>query len=227
MNKPSLDIYIVNGNITIFCGTHSDRFKNDILNSSLFSALVAAKPGTDREKSWSTYTDTLGKLFWVVNSRNTQRLEFKNKSLLDIVDQGADGDLPNLERQALADAFSALTKLQSDSLPVKNFVAKLQANTSTATNSDVSVSTTAILTIVCNNKSAITLQTAFRTAHPIAIDLLDRPELTSINNGTNNFRLMRCLLDEHRYNGISAKIQDKLVKKIEAELLHINLPTDK
>jgi hypothetical protein len=57
MSNPIFDVYLVNGNITIFCGAHSESFKNDILDSSLFATLETAKQSKAQELSWSTYTE--------------------------------------------------------------------------------------------------------------------------------------------------------------------------
>lgn len=58
------------------------------------------------------------------------------------------------------------------------------------------------------------------------MDILDKPRLISIDNGENNFRLMRSSLNERQYTEFRAIIRKKLGQKIETELFHIPLPTD-
>jgi hypothetical protein len=226
MSNPIFDVYLVDGNITIFCGAHSESFKNDILDSSLLAILETAKQSKAQELSWSTYTDYLGKFGWVLNSRSTQMLGFCNNNLLEVVEQGMGSDLPNDEQQAIADAFSALTRLENESCAVKAFIKKLQQNATTSTDSSASISTATLLTIVYSDKTLMSLQIAFETSPPLEMDILDKPRLISIDNGENNFRLMRSSLNERQYTEFRAIIRKKLGQKIETELLHIPLPTD-
>lgn len=164
MSNPIFDVYLVNGNITIFCGAHSESFKNDILDSSLFATLETAKQSKAQELSWSTYTDYLGKFGWLLNSRSTQMLGFCNNNLLEVVEQGMGSDLPKAEQQAIADAFSALTRLENESCAVKAFIKKLQQNATASTDSSASISTATLLTIVYSDKTLMSLQIAFETS---------------------------------------------------------------
>lgn len=226
MSNPISDIYLANGNITVFCNAHSENLKNDILDSSLLAALETAKQGKSQELSWSTYTDYLGKLGWVLNGRSAQQLGFSNNNLLEVMEQGMGSTLPKAEQQAIANAFAALTRLENESAAVKAFIKKLKENATASTDSSASISTATLLTIVYSDKTVMTLQIAFETSNPLEMDILDKPRLISIDNGANNFRLMRSSLDERRYNEFRAIVRKKLGQKIETELLHIPLPTD-
>jgi hypothetical protein len=142
------------------------------------------------------------------------------------VEQGMGSDLPKAEQQAIADAFSALTRLENESCAVKAFIKKLQQNATASTDSSASISTATLLTIVYSDKTLMSLQIAFETSPPLEMDILDKPRLISIDNGENNFRLMRSSLNERQYTEFRAIIRKKLGQKIETELLHIPLPTD-
>jgi hypothetical protein len=226
MNNNIYDIYLVNGNITIFCGTHSNNFKSDILNSSLLAELLAAKQSNDRDLSWNTYTDTIRKTGWITNGRATQRIEFNNASLLNLAQETANSELPGYEQQALINAFAKLKKLPPDSLAVETLLDKLKANASgTGTPMEnAPISTAALLTIVRQDKAVITLQIAFNTTNGLAIDILDRPVLKAIKDGKNNCRLLRSSLDGRQYNQIRDAVIAKLGNKIESELLHVQVP---
>ncbi|MDF9776538.1 hypothetical protein [Pseudomonas baetica] len=226
MNDSIFDIYLVNGNITIFFGAHPDEFKNDILNSSLLAELMAAKQSNDRDLSWNSYTDTIRKAGWITNSRDTQRIEFNNACLLRLVQETANSELPDYEQQALVNAFSKLKKLPPGSLPLETLINKLQVNAS-ATGTPMEnapISTAALLTIVRQDKAVITLQIAFKTTSGVAIDILDQPVLKAIKDGKNNCRLLRSSLDGHQYNQIRDTVIAKLGSKIESELLHVQAP---
>jgi hypothetical protein len=220
------DIFFVNGNITIFCGTHSEGFKSDILNSSLFAELLAAKQSNDRDLSWNTYKDTLSKTRWTTNSRATQRFEFNNASLLNLAIEIAGSELPSYERQSLINAFSKLKKLPTDSLALKTLINKLKVNASASgmPTENAPISTAALLTIVRQDKAVLTLQIGFKTTKGLAIDILDQPVLKAIQDGKTNCRLLRSSLDGRQYDQIRDAVLAKLGGKIESELLHVQAP---
>ncbi|KJZ47530.1 hypothetical protein [Pseudomonas fluorescens] len=226
MKETTIDTWLVNGNITIFCGSHTDSFKKDILASSLLGELVAEKKSKNREVSWPTYTDTVQKIGWTVNSRANQQLEFENSNLLNIVEQSAGSALPQDERQALANALAQLVNLQSDSPAIRTIVEKLQRNATVSnTTTDILVSTAVLLTIIRNDKTVVTLQVALETAQEIAIDILDQPVLNTTNEHKTNVWLMSTLLDGRQYNRVRDDVLKKLGKRMETELLQIHAPT--
>ena len=227
MKKTVIDTWLINGNITIFCGSHTDSFKKDILASSLLGELVAAQKSKTREVSWPTYIDTVQKTCWTVNSRATQQLEFENSSLLSIVEQSAGSALPQNERQALANALVQLVNLQSDSPAARTIVEKLQQNATVSnTTPDTLVSTAVLLTIIRNDKTVVTLQVAFKTDQEITIDILEQPVFNSTNEHKTNIWLMSSVLDGRQYNRVRDDVLKKLGNRMETELLQIHVPTD-
>lgn len=231
MNKNIIDICLINGNITIFCGMHTDTFKNDVLNSTLYSQLLATRGGNEREAWWSTYSQTLNRFGWTLDSRGIKRLEFHNASLFDIALEGTESYLPIQEQQALAGAFSELKKLPENSLIIQTIITKLQDNASNdsgdtpdAHPTNLPVPTATLLTIVCNDQTVVNLQIAFKTTNEIALDILDQPVLTTIEDGKNNIRLLRSKLDERQYSELREAIIKKLGNKIKTDLLHVNAP---
>jgi len=225
MKKTTFDTWLANGNITIFCGSHSESFKKDILASSLLGELVADQKSSHRASSWPTYTDTVKKIGWIVNSRATQYREFANSNLLNVVEQSAGSTLPQDERQALANALAQLVNLHSDSPAARTIVEKLQRNaTVSSTITDTPVSTAVLLTIIRNDQTVVTLQLAFETVNGIGIDILDRPILSAINDCKTNSWLMCSSLDGRHYNQVRDEVLKKLGRNIETKLLHISAP---
>ncbi|MDB5997268.1 MAG: hypothetical protein JWP42_4404 [Pseudomonas sp.] len=214
MDKSTFDLYLANGNITIFCGEHTDEFKSDVLNSSLFAELVSTKRTNDPGTSWLTFTDIVSKLEWVIKSRETQRKEFAKTNLLNIIMQSA--ALSSDEHEALESAFSKLKSLEHDSLTTHKFIDKLNINMSAATGG-----THTLLTIVNKQKSLLTLQVSFKSIKALGIDILDRPVLMPIADGKNNIRLLRSALDEVKYNEVRETVIKKLGSKIDTDLVHV------
>ncbi|UWF49950.1 hypothetical protein NYP20_02995 [Pseudomonas sp. N3-W] len=225
------DAYLVSGNLTIFCGTQTDDFKSDILNSSLLAELLATKTSNDREVSWPTYTETVQKIAWVSKSRTMQRTEFSYTTLLNTVIQCAGSALPNPERQTLANAFSELKNLPVDSVLIKTITDKLKANASPYMGATAGVmtgvpfQTTMLLTIVRSDKTLLTLQIAFKTTDATASSILGQPVLNAIKNGKTNMHLLCSSLDGRQSNLVRNEVIKKLGSKIETDLLRIQAPT--
>ncbi|MGH8387829.1 MAG: hypothetical protein ACRESJ_20470 [Pseudomonas sp.] len=208
------DTYLVSGNITVFCGRHTETFKKDILSSGLCAELTATLRGNDRESSWAAYVDISNKIRGPMSSRTFQRFEFRRANLLKIVEASAESNLPTYERQALASAFSQIKHLQSDSPITKAFLDKLRINSSSTGD------TATLLTIVRADKAVVTLQVAFNT-DVMTLDVLDQPLLNATEDGKTNIRLLRNSLDERKYSLIRDEIIKKLGNEIETKLLHI------
>jgi deoxyxylulose-5-phosphate synthase len=225
MKKTTTDIWLTNGNITIFCGSHTDSFKKDILASSLLSELVATQKSRNREASWLTYTTTVQKICWVINSRATQQLKFENSNILNIVERSTGNALPQDERQALTNAFAQLARLQPDSPAAMAITEKLQSNATVSDTDTVApVSTAALLTIIRYDKTVVTLQMAFETAQGIEIDILDQPVLSFTDERKTNIWLMSSVLDERLFNQVRDDVLKKVGLNIETNLLHITAP---
>lgn len=227
MKKPLIDLFLVSGNITLFCGSHADDFKNDILHSSLFGQLVSEKPDNTPTLSWTTYTDTLSNIGWIISNRGSQHFESDTSSLFNIVEQTAGHTLSDYERRALANAFSELKKLPRDSLPIKIIVNKLQANSSIISEKTQSpptetlLTTVALLTIVRHDKTVVTLRISFETTNVLDIDILDQPILKTGKDGKTNIWSLSSSLNERQYNKFRDTVTKKLGRKIATDLLHI------
>lgn len=216
MDTSTFDTYLVNGNITIFCGIHTDTFKSDILNSSLYAELVAKQRRGDREALWITYSDIVSKFKWIINSRETQSTVFDNSSLLKLLTQSAGAALPQVEQHIVANAFSRIKKLERGSLAIHTIIDKLNSSGSATAGA-----THTLLNIVRQDKTVLTLQLSFKTPKVIDIDILDKPLLKSVNDEKPNIRLLRSSLNELQYNEVRETVINKLGNKISTDLLLI------
>lgn len=226
MNKSENDIYTLNGHITVFCGPHSSELKNDILHSDLYSKLLAKKHGSDREQQWTSYTNTLKNLAWAIHSRSFSRVEFRTTTFGKIIQQSLASALLIDERQALTDALIQLKQLPDSSSAVEAILNRLNANalTSVPVTAKTPLATSALFTIVRQDKTMITVQLSFETADAIDIGILDKATLCPIKDGKTNIRILICHLAELQYNPFRETVIQKLGRKIESELLHIQAP---
>ncbi|MGE8068528.1 hypothetical protein [Pseudomonas sp. NPDC089569] len=229
MDTPLFDIHLINGNITLFIGAHTEPFKKDILNSSLLGELASiSKQSNSKELLWADYVDTVGKIGWIIKSREFKRQEFPTKCLLKIVELGMGSLLSKEEKQTLATAFSQLKKTEGHSSAIKSFLDKLHTNAfvaneeTTAPGSTQSpVATSTRLTLITHNASIITLQVAFKTRDGIGIDILDQPLLDTIKDGNTNLWLMVSSLDARQYENVRATVIKKIGNRINTDLLQV------
>lgn len=232
MDTATYDIYLVNGNITVFCGAHDENFKKDIINSNLLGDLITtSKRLLCPEQLFSNYANEVGRFGWTQNSRDIKHYEFSSKSLLSIINSTVGGYLTKEEKQILHNAFMHLKKPPSQSPIIKTILDKLQANSfaaghemSIGVSTKTPVATSTRLTIVRNNASIITLQAAFKTTDAINMNILDQPVLHSIKDGKSNIWVLTCSLDMREYERIRAAVLKKIGNHINTDLLHVQTP---
>lgn len=216
MTTSQFDCYLLNGNITIFCGMHTEASKQDILHSNLYAALVTSQGSNSPEAKWIKYRDTISKLSWTINSQANKRVEFDKTSLIKLITLSDESALPPEELRIVGKAFSHMKSLGHNSSTLESLLETLSANVSTVTGG-----TYITITIVCANKSVLTIQMLFKVTDLIDIDILDLPVLASINDDGTNIRVMRSALDERQYAAVRETIIKKLGTKIETHLVHI------
>lgn len=232
MKKPLIDTYLTNGNITIFLGEHTKQFKDDILHTHLYAQLFAAMRGTDKNTTWSAYEQMVSNLYWITKSTEQRTIDFRNTSLLSIVQQNVRPALQEDDMHAIAITFSGLKKIPADSEIIKTLIKKIQSSCGTTSSqsfpehSKTTASAHTMLTIVCKNKTVISLQISFSTTNPFDTNILDQPILNSIKAEKNNFRMLCSTLEQKAYQEIREVIIDKLHDKTKTELFQIQIPTD-
>lgn len=232
MDTSISDTYLINGNIIIFCESHTEDFKKDILNSSLFAELVStSKHPRTPILLWSGYVDTVSKIGWITKSREFKRFEFSTTSLLKIVESGTGTSLTKEEKQTLLNAFLHLKKPPTQSTVINTILDKLKANTfvpgeeaNSIASTKAPIITSTRLSIVRSNASIITLQVAFKTNDGISIDILDQPILNSIKDGKSNMWLLVSSLDAREYNKVRDAVIKKIGNHINTDLLHVPTP---
>lgn len=232
MTTSTFDIYLVNGNITVFCGVHAENFKNDILNSSLLGELASISKHSDSlELLWSGFVDTVSKLGWITKSREFKRYDFSTKSLLRVIETTTGNLLTKEEKQTLFNAFLQLKKPGSQSPAHKFIVDKLKANTfvvseecSPRPSAKTPAASSTRLTVVRSNASIMTLQVAFKTCHELNIDILDQPLLDAIKDGKPNTWLLVSSLDARQYDNLRSTVIKKIGNHINTDLLHVATP---
>jgi hypothetical protein len=231
MTYSTPDIYIVNGNITLFCGSHSENFKRDILHSSLLGQLVADTHNTHPNTWFASYRKTLGNLFWNLKSFNNKIIKNEPSSILSLAKTGLSGTLQKGQLQQLTDTFSIIKQLPDDSPAIEAILNKFQReNISNAGIGDdrqdekCTFTVSILLTIVCENKTIISFQVSLETSHAVDITILDQALSEKNILGDPETTLWSTYLIEDKYASVRNQIIEKLGTKTKTNLFQISPP---
>ena len=233
MNYLTPDTYIVDGNITLFCGSHSENFKRDILYSSLLGQLVAnTSTANNIPSTWfASYRKTLGHLFWNLKSLGNNSIANEPSSILSLAQTGLLGVLQREQLQQLSNAFTLIKQLPDDSPAIEAILSKIQReNISTAgigddrrdEKSTFTVST--LLTIVCENKAIISFQVSLKTSHAVDITILDQALSEKNILGDPETTVWSTYLIEDKYASVRNQIIEKLGSKTKTNLFQVSPP---
>lgn len=215
------DTYIVDGNITVFLGQHSETFKQDILYSSLLGSLVSNAHDIASNTWINNYQKTLGNLFWTTQRISTESPGAQSASILTFVEPILARHTSKAEIQRVIDAFDTVKKLPEDSEALIALSNRIQRSH----DSPPSVNTVCpLLTVVSANKEVISVAVAFDTDLPVGIAILDEalPEKEIIS--TPQVSQWITYLSEKKYAAVRDKIIEKLGSKISTHLHHLTPP---
>ncbi|MBU6959535.1 hypothetical protein KRR23_17570 [Pseudomonas sp. CVAP len=226
MKSMTPDIYVVDGNITLFYGSHSEGYKKDILHSSLLAQLIAnGTPDTEL----NAYRKTLNTLFWTVNSFENRTIKKEPSSLLTLAKAGLSSALTEEQLQQLSNAFTIIKQLPDDSPIIEAILNKIQREHIPAANPDnflpsenstFSIST--LLTIVRENKTTLSLQISFETSRSVDITILDKVISQKTILGDPETFLWSTHLLEDKYDAIRNQVTEKLGSKVDTHLFHVD-----
>lgn len=234
MNTLTSDIYIVDGNITIFFGSHSDTFKESILHSSLLGQLLAHKSITEKSTpdAWFTsYKKTLGAFFWSLISIGELKSEKKTYSLYNLAESGLSSVLNKKQFAQLSSAFSFITALPEDAPAIEAILKKSQQNNLSLTdssnipNTKMTFTIATLLTIVLENKTVASLYLSFKTTDTVNIKMLDQAIPQQHLMGTPISTTWCAYLMENNYTTIRNEVSKKISNHIESKIFHITAPT--
>ena len=215
MPYSTADIYIVDGNITLFLGSHSETFKQDILYSSLLANLLSNSHSIASAEWLSAYKKTLSTLFWVTKSTGNQLLKKQPASIIKIATPTLSSLLSATELKQLSDAFGTLKSLPEDSDALIALLNRIQHGSGNGN------TVCPLLTVISANKSIISLRPVFDTIHSVDIDILDQAlAQKEVLNGPQ-ITQWSAYLAEEKYVSVRQKIIEKLGSKITTHLHHI------
>jgi hypothetical protein len=220
MTDTTLDIYIVDGNVTLFFGEHSNSFKSDILNSSLLAHLVSNPKGIATDDWFHSYKKLLGSLSWLLKSDGTQNPKVQSASISSLAKLALSRYLSATQLDKMTECLSEIKHLPNDS----EILSAIQKRLQTTDNSVKQTTTTIcpLLTIVCDGGMVISSLIRFETTGRIDVSIFDEELPSSKINGTPKINQWITFLGEENYANIRNTVIEKLGSKIKTRLFHLD-----
>jgi len=215
--KNATDVYIVDGNITVFFGLHAETFKQDILHSSLLGSLATNKKSTTRHDWFNVYKSMLQKIFWVTKSFSIKQNEVTPASLLGLTSTALAAYLSKNQLIELENCFTTLKNLPDDSIELQAILDRIQFNGDA--DEPETITLHPMLTIVCENKMVISLNITFDINQTVDKSIFD--EILIPTTGPKNIQWI-AILDEEHYALVRDTVMTKIENKIETALLHLD-----
>jgi len=211
------EIYIVDGNITLFLGKHSDQFKKDILYSSLLGQLLA---DSTPDKWFTSYRTAIEKFYWALNGFKNHTLPKSSSSLFSIASTVLADTLQKEQLQQLSGALSNIAQLPSEAPALKALLNRFQTEIAPS-HGEGSHTVSTLLTIVCENKKTISLQISLETTRSVDIAFLRQPLPEAVIQGDIETSLWTTYLSEDKYAKIRTQVVGKLGSKPQTHLFQI------
>lgn len=224
MTKNKSEVYVVDGNIAIFLGSHAEILKQDILHSSLLAHLVTSSSAVLDDRL-SPYRKLLSSIFWTTKSNGNQILKKKPVSFLKLVTLTLQDILSASQVIQITDCFTSIKHLPDHSMASEAIINKMQCNNPNTDTSNTENTTNIhpLLTIILENKIIISLQVSLDASHPASISFLDESLDEEDILSELNISTWTAYLQEEQYNSIRKTIIDKLGSKIKTNLIQIEV----
>ncbi|RON15200.1 hypothetical protein [Pseudomonas frederiksbergensis] len=217
------DTYIVDGNITIFLGSHSEIFKQDILHSSLLGHLISNSHSIASDAWMSSYKKTLESLSWITRSTAQQLMKKQSMSILKFAKPALSGHLSTAELKELSDVLGIIKNLPKDSDAIAALLNRIQIDN----DRQPSITTVCpLLTVISANKTVISFRLVFDTSHPVDLAILDEELSQKVVLDGPQTTQWSAYLAEEKYASVRDKIIEKLGSKIKTNLHHLTPPED-
>lgn len=218
MPYSTADVYIVNGNITFFLGSHSEAFKKDIVYSSLLGHLASTSHSIASDAWLSSYTRTLNTLFWITQSTGSQRLKKQSVSILKLTMPTLSSYLSTQEIKQLTEALCTVKNLPEDSEIRTVLLNRIQLDHNSP---PASTTVCPLLTVVSGNKTILSLRPVFDTSHSVDMGILDQELPQEDIIGEPRLTHWVTYLAEDKYVSVRSKIIEKLGSKINTHVHHL------
>lgn len=222
MNYKQSNTYIVNGNIVIFLGAHTESFKEDILHACLFANLTSGSYSSAASDWFKAYSKSLINLYWSTQSLSNKNIKKQSVSLLESF-QLADPPLTPRATQNIRDQLSSIMQLPEDSAALCALLNRIQLQTHEDT-SQTRITLCPVVTVINEHKLISTISLLMNVSRPVAIGFLDEALPEEEILGNLQIIHWRTSLHEDHYAAVRDKIIQKLGSRIKTNIFAVETP---
>jgi hypothetical protein len=224
MTQNKSEVYVVDGNVTIFLGSHAETLKQDILHSSLLAHLVTSSSAALDDRL-SPYRKLLGSIFWTTKNNGSQTLKKQPVSLLTLIELALQDFLSTSQKAQISECLTSIKHLPDQSSAFEAILKKLQLNnpSKNTSNTESTINIHPFLTIIFENKTIISIQISLDASRPVNISFLD--EHLAKDDILSDLKISKwtAYLEEKKYNSIRDTVIGKLGSKIKTDLIQVEV----
>jgi hypothetical protein len=216
------NIYIVNGNIVIFIGAHTNAYKEDILHACLFANLTSNIYSFATSDWFKAYNKTLSNLYWSTQSLSNKTIKKQPISLLESF-QLTDSPLTPQETQNIRDQLSIIMQLPDHSAALCALLDRIQLPTDKGA-PQARTTLCPVVTIINEHKLISSISLLLNITRPVGIGFLD--EALPEEKILGNLQIIHwsASLHEGYYAAVREKIIQKLGSRIKTSIFAVETP---
>jgi hypothetical protein len=215
--------YIVNGNIVIFIGTHTNAYKEDILHACLFANLTSNIYSFAASDWFKAYNKTLSNLYWSTQSLSNKNIKKQPISLLKSF-QLAESPLTLQETQNVREQLSTIMQLADNSAALRALLDRIQLKTDEGA-PQARATLCPVVTVINEHKLISSISLLLNITRPVGIGFLEEALPEGEILGDVQIIHWSASLHEGYYAAVRDKIIQKLGSRIKTSIFAVETPT--
>ncbi|MFJ4194117.1 hypothetical protein [Pseudomonas sp. NPDC089534] len=223
MKNQPFDLYIVDGNITLFLTQDSDTSTSDVLHSSLLASLVSDSHDVSSEEWFVQYKRSMGLLCWVTLQQNASTLARQPCSLLDFLTRQTGATLSPEQLEMIGEAFATIKALPKGSPALSDFLKHVQSSKTDLEriSEDNFFTVCPMITLVLQDRM-ISLRLSFDVDEAVDERFLDEEIPQENIRGDMQVTQWTAYLAEDNYNALRQDVIKKLGSKKETAIFRVS-----
>lgn len=223
MTYENSNTYIVNGNIVIFIGTHTNAYKEDILHACLFANLTSNIYSFAASDWFKAYNKTLSNLYWSTQSLSNKNIKKQPISLLKSF-QLAESPLTLQETQNVREQLSIIMQLADNSAALRALLDRIQLQTDEGAR-QARTTLCPVVTVINEHKLISSISLLLNITRPVGIGFLEEALPEGEILGDVQIIHWSASLHEGYYAAVRDKIIQKLGSRIKTSIFAVETPT--
>lgn len=222
MTYENSNTYIVNGNIVIFIGTHTNAYKEDILHACLFANLTSNIYSFAASDWFKAYNKTLSNLYWSTQSLSNKNIKKQPISLLKSF-QLAESPLTLQETQNVREQLSIIMQLADNSAALRALLDRIQLKTDEGA-PQARTTLCPVVTVINEHKLISSISLLLNITRPVGIGFLEEALPEGEILGDVQIIHWSASLHEGYYAAVRDKIIQKLGSRIKTSIFAVETP---